>query len=288
VEIKPLGKKRPMLISLPFGNYGGVILPKGRDYRLTGHDMAPLVRYFEESNASALELREVEKPGYGFHVQTNFKRFEIIFPEKLEDLWEKLITGNARTSVRKADKFHLETVFDYPNAFGIFQELYERNASYHGTPIHALNWYETLMTLFDGETEIVLARRKGSFIGALLILHYQEKSILHAAVTDPEFRKIPITDKLIWSSFERIFREKRTNSFDFGRTRPDPGKLFFKRKWGGLELPIYYSYLVKPGQKVPRITPENPAFKPAMWAWSHLPMAVKRSIGPFFRSRIPT
>jgi Acetyltransferase (GNAT) domain len=288
VEIKPLGRKRPMLISLPFGNYGGVILPKGRADRLTGHDMVPLVNYFDESNASVLELRETEKPEYRFHIQNHFKRFEITFPEKPENLWGKFITGNARTSVRKADKFNLETVSDYPNAFGIFQKLYERNASYHGTPIHAVNWYERLMTLFESETEVVLARCKGSFIGALLILHYQGKSILHAAVTDPGYRKIPITDKLIWSTFEGIILKKRTKSFDFGRTRPDPGKLFFKRKWGGLELPIYYSYLVKPGQKIPRITPENPAFKPAIWVWSRLPMPVKRSLGPFFRSRIPT
>ena len=288
VEIKPLGRRRPMLISLPFGNYGGFILSENSDRGLTDNDLLPLVHFFEETDAFALELREIDKPGHGFYIQDRFRAFEVFFPEGVDDLWKKVITGNARTSVRKADKFHLEAVFDYPQAVDVFQEIYERNASYHGTPIHPVKWYKMLTSLFSQESEVVFARYAGKFIGALLILHYQGKSVLHAAVIDPEYRKIPITDRLIWSAFEHIVQKKLTKSFDFGRTRPDPGKLFFKRKWGGVERPIYYSYVIEPGRKIPQILPENPSYKPAIWMWRHLPMALKRSLGPFFRSRIPT
>ena len=288
IEMKPLGKTRPMMISLPFGNYGGFILPKNNKRRLTNDDLLPLIQFFERSRASALELREMDEPAHGFHVEKDFRRFEVFFPEKIERLWEKIITGNARTSVRKADKFHLEAVSDFPEALKIFQCLYEKNASFHGTPIHRVKWYETLMSLFNQEAEIILARYKQRFVGGLLLLHYRGRSILHAAVTDPHYRKIPITDKLVWSAFERIVQNKMTQSFDFGRTRPEPGKIFFKKKWGGTEKPLYYSYLVKPGHKIPRMVPENPTYKPAIAMWSLLPMALKRAIGPFFRSRIPT
>jgi len=288
VEIKPLGKRRPMLISLPFGNYGGFLFPQENRTGLNDDTLVPLVHFFEHSNALALELREIHEPTHSLHVEDRFKRFEILFPVDVDVLWKNVITGNARTSVRKADKFHVEPVFDYPGAVDAFQEIYERNASYHGTPIHPVAWYKTLTSLFSQESEIVFARYEGTFIGALLILHYQGKSILHAAVVDPEYRRIPITDKLIWSAFERIVQRRLTKSFDFGRTRPDPGKLFFKRKWGGVEHAIYYSYVMKPGEEIPQILPENPAYKPAIWMWRHLPMALKRSIGPLFRSRIPT
>jgi len=288
VEIKPLGKTRPMMISLPFGNYGGFILPNDNNRGLTDDDLNPLFHFFRKSRASVLEFREMDEPAHGLHVEKDFRTFEVFFPEEIQLLWKKIITGNARTSVRKADKFHLEAVFDCQEAVKIFQGIYERNASFHGTPIHRVKWYETLMTLFHQEGEIVLARYKQEFIGALLILHYHGRAILHAAVTDPQYRKIPITDKLVWSAFERIIEKKKAKSFDFGRTRSDPGKIFFKRKWGGVERPLYYAYLVKPGHKIPQIVPENPTYKPAIAVWRHLPMALKRAIGPFFRSRIPT
>jgi hypothetical protein len=288
VEIKPLGKTRPMMISLPFGNYGGFILPNDNNRGLTDDDLGPLIHFFEKSRASVFELREMDEPAHGLHVERDFRTFEVFFPEETERLWKKMITGNARTSVRKADKFRLEAVFDYPEAVKIFQEIYERNASFHGTPIHRVKWYKTLMSLFHQEAEIVLAGYGQRFIGALLILHYHGRSILHAAVTDPQYRKIPITDKLVWSAFERIVQRKITKSFDFGRTRPDPGKIFFKKKWGGAEKPLYYSYFVKPGHKIPQIVPENPIYKPAIAVWRRLPMTMKRAVGPFFRSRIPT
>ena len=103
--------------------------------------------------------------------------------------------------------------------------------------------------LFSGEMEIILAEYKNTFIGALLILNHQGESVLHAAVTDPQYKKLPITDKLVWSTFERLMARGNFRSFDFGRTRPVKEKLFFKRKWGGEEKTIFYSYLLKPGDR---------------------------------------
>ena len=154
--------------------------------------------------------------------------------------------------------------------------------------MHHVSWYEELANIFRQETQIVLAEYEGKYIGALFILHYQGKSILHAAVTDPQYRKVPATDKLLWASFEMIVENKISKSFDFGRTRADSGKHFFKKKWGAANYPVYYSYLVKPGKHIPKILPENPKFGPAIQVWRRLPMFVKRLIGPFFRIRIPT
>ena len=288
VEIKPLGKWKPMMISLPFGNYGGFILPVDTKDGLADGDLEPIVRFFDKSKAFALEIREIHKPKHDFQIQDGFTTFELLFPEDLEVLWKKVISGNARTSVRKADKLNIKVVFNDPRALDVFQKIYEKDSSFHGTPIHALKWYEALTTLFHQESLIVLAEYEDRFIGASLILLYQGKSMLHASVTDPEYRKIPISDKLIWSAFEHLVQKRLASSFDFGRTRPVPGKLFFKRKWGGIERPIYYSYLIKPGAKIPQILPENPKMGPAIHVWSKMPMALTRLIGPFFRTRIPT
>ena len=287
VEIVPLGKKSPMLISLPFGNYGGFLLPEGVD-EINRESISPLVDFFEKSTAFAMELRETEEPDHGFVVSKTFKRFEIVFPETVEEFWKQTITGNARTSVRKAEKAGVEVIFDHAEAVSVFQKLYEKNASQHGTPIHHLNWYYRLVELFDRETQIVLGKLGDQFVGALLILHYQGRAILHAAVSDPDVRTVPVTDKMLWSFLKQVVENKTCQVFDFGRTRPEPGKLFFKKKWGGKEQALYYAYLTKPGEVIPQIVPENPKLRLGIKAWQLLPMAVKRAVGPYLRVRIPT
>jgi len=287
VEIVPLGKKSPMLISLPFGNYGGFLLPAGVD-KIDQESLSPLVSYFEKSSAFALELRETEEPAHGFDVSDAFQRFEIVLPDTAEELWERIITRRARKKVRKAEKLGVEIVCDHAGAVSVFQQLYEKNASYHGTPIHHLDWYYKLVELFNRETQIILGKIGGQFVAALLILHYQDRAVLHLSVSDPCFSTVPVTDKLWWSFFEKAVENKTCRVLDFGRTRPDPGKLFFKRQWGGEQLPLYYSHLVKPGENVPQILPDNPKYSLAIKVWRHLPMAVKRAVGPHLRVRIPT
>ena len=46
VEIRPLGKKMPMLISIPFGNYGGFLIPRQSEKTLSKEDLQPLWELF--------------------------------------------------------------------------------------------------------------------------------------------------------------------------------------------------------------------------------------------------
>ena len=108
------------------------------------------------------------------------------------------------------------------------------------------------------------------------------------AVTSPLHREVPIADKLYWTCLKWILAQDLSDSLDFGRTRADPGQRFFKRKWGGVARPIYYSYLLKPGQRVPQILPHNPKLQTPIRVWRRLPMGLKRRFGPYLRVRIPT
>ncbi len=290
VGIKPLGSFKPMLISVPFGNYGGFIFPGqvDRPIYLKDLDPDPLKSFFSDHRADALEIREIQKPLHEFPFDDQFKRFELSLTEPLDVLWNSVITGNARTGVRKADKNAVKIHFDHPRSLEIFKRIYEKNAAFHGTPIHKSGWFDTIKTLFHEETHILLAEHENQFVGAALIFLYRGNAILNSLATDPKSRNIPVSDKLVWESI-RLMKEKYSaEAYDFGRTRPDPGQLFFKRKWGGVESPIYYSYLLKTGRKAPRILPDNPKFKMGIKLWKILPMFMTRRIGPILRPRIPT
>ena len=215
-------------------------------------------------------------------------RFELVFPDTVEQMWKKTITGNARTSVRKADKFGVQVSFGDGNQLDVFQELNERHAAYHGTPVHKRSWYPTLVDTFGKQAEIVVGSVDGTPVGALLVLYHEKRAILHAAINDANFRHIPVMDKLLWAFFEKTIESGKATDFDFGRTRADSGKRFFKRKWGAVEIPLNYFYLMKAGHVVPQILPENPALAPAIALWRHLPRWIHRTVGPLVRVRIPT
>jgi hypothetical protein len=277
-----------MLISVPFGNYGGFLYKKDPSLFTEEQFQLPLNEYFNATRAFALEIREPESPLQGFESGGNFVRYELTLPGTVEQMWKTTITGNARTSVRKADKLGVQVSFDEGSQLEIFQELNEQHAAYHGTPIHKRSWYPTLVEKFGKQAEIITGHVQGTPVGALMVLYHEGMAILHAAINDANYRQIPVMDKLLWTFFEKTITSGQVTSFDFGRTRADSGKRFFKRKWGAVEKPLNYSYLLKPGHVVPRILPENPTLAPAIAVWRHLPRWVHRSVGPLVRVRIPT
>ena len=288
VEIKVIGKLRPMLISVPFGNYGGFLYNKDPSSFSEEQLLLPLIEFFNETKAFALEIRELGSPLLGFESGGNFVRYELALPGTVEQMWKDTITGNARTSVRKADKFGVHVSFCEGSQLDIFQELNEQHAAYHGTPIHKRSWYPTLVEKFGKQAEIIIGSVEGTPVGALMVLYHEGKAVLHAAINDANYRHIPVMDKLLWAFFEKTIKSGEVTNFDFGRTRADSGKRFFKRKWGAVEKPLNYYYLMKPGHVVPQILPENPALAPAIVLWRHLPRWVHRSVGPLVRVRIPT
>ena len=294
VEIKPLGKFRPMLISLPYANYGGFVFPKQESdsteaiskEKIDNESIDLLKCHFQSLRADVLEIRETSPPAYDAHVYDEYQRFEINLPVNPKILWEKIISGNARTSVRKADKEHVEIVVNPENALDVFISLNERNAAFHGTPIHPAMWFSAMARLFASELCIIAAKHKNQYVGAAFMLNDGTRAILHALVPDPRFRHLYVSDKLVWECLKYLVENKSAQLFDFGRTRPDPGQIFFKRKWGGQAKPIYYAYLLKPGARIPQFKPDSPLFSAAGKIWQRLPLSFTRRVGPFLRKRI--
>jgi FemAB-related protein (PEP-CTERM system-associated) len=287
VQIHPLGRWGPMLVSLPFGNYGGFLFPdhKKEDF-FSKEGLEPFFSAFEAGPCGILEIRSPVQEGMGFKVEEYYRAFLVDIPATVDLMWSS-ISGNARTSIRKAGRLGVDAFVAGETGLAAFQSLYEKNASFHGTPVHAQSWYGTLSALFREEAEIILARHHGRVIGALLLLHFGNRTILHAAVTDPGYRHIPATDRMIWEALTGLVHSGRASRFDFGRTRPEKGTLFFKRKWGGREKPMPYVYLLKEGRSIPRVVPENASYGLAVRVWQKIPMFLQRRLGPYIRPRIP-
>jgi len=68
--------------------------------------------------------------------------------------------------------------------------------------------------------------------------------------------------------------------FDFGRSTRDSGTYRFKAQWGAKEVPLYWCYILRPGDKIPDLRPESPKYRLATALWRRLPVGIARLIGP--------
>ena len=68
--------------------------------------------------------------------------------------------------------------------------------------------------------------------------------------------------------------------FDFGRSTRDSGTYKFKTQWGAHEVPLYWQYLLAPGQDVPEVRPDSRKFRLMVAGWQRLPVWAARVIGP--------
>ena len=287
VQVRPLGKRTPMAISCQFANYGGFIYPKENIIGPAGREDAERIKAFmEDLPENIIEIRELEKPAYDAIVSDQYQRFEIALPESDHELWKKTLSGNARTSVRKAQKTGVKVSVNREDAVSVLVAMNEKNAAFHGTPVHSRQWFARMARLFSNEAFIFTATFINKDVGAALVLNDGKRAILHTLSADPAYRDLYASDLLVWESIKHAATRTHAVLYDFGRTRPDPGQLFFKRKWGGVAKHIYYTYFTKPGAEIPRFDPHSRFFKAAGHIWRRLPGPVTRLISPYLRMRI--
>jgi hypothetical protein len=285
VAVRPIFRRAPMWISVAFGNYGGFIRCADMVEKSWDESLRALDRYFQASNASALEIRG-EKTLPSFSSSSYFKRFSLALPERETTLWERSLSSNARNMIRKVTKGGVSIEIDPQTGLGVFQRMYELQAKEHGTPIHAQNWFPELHRKFEGRCYTVVARQGSVPVGAAFMLDGAQTSFLHAVAWSRDVQGLPVADLLYWASICEAIKRGRSQ-IDFGRTRPIEGQLFFKRKWGAAESDLSYSYLLKAGEGVPLVVPESGKYRWATRLWSAMPIELQRLLGPRLRTHIP-
>jgi hypothetical protein len=285
VAVRPILRRAPMWISVAFGNYGGFIRRTEMVERSWEESLRALDRYFQASNASALEIRG-EKTLPDFSSSSYFKRFSLALPERETTLWDRSLSSNARNMIRKVTKAGVRIEIDPATGLRVFQRMYELQAKEHGTPIHAQNWFPELRRKFEGRCYTVVALQGSIALGASFVLEGAQTAFLHAVAWSRDVQGLPVADLLYWASICESIKRGRSE-IDFGRTRPVEGQLFFKRKWGAAESDLTYSYLLKAGQSVPLVVPESGKYLWATQVWRAMPIELQRFLGPHLRAHIP-
>ena len=284
VAIRPLLARRPIWINVAFANCGGFVLLRQCPPEEWTLSLSALSEFFLQSTASALEVRG-HTLGGAFTVVNYYKRFVLDLPSSARTVWDERLASNARSRVRKAQRCGVITEINPHDGLSHLEHLYERHAADHGTPMHSPAWLAALSRYFHDESFIIIAHKNGAAVGAAFIIGADETVFMHTVVADMRLPSLGTNEILYWAAIEESIRRGKRR-LDFGRTRPVPGQLFFKRKWGAREESLTYSYLLKPGCRPPLLVPEKGRGRLAAWLWRRLPFSLQRRFGPRLRVRI--
>jgi hypothetical protein len=99
------------------------------------------------------------------------------------------------------------------------------------------------------------------------------------AAPQNRWRKHYINEFMIWHSIEWAAGQG-FRSYDFGADSPrQTGLLQFKKKWGGIQHPMFSYYFLNGTDALPDFDSSSPAYSLARKAWAKLPVPMCKLLG---------
>ncbi|MFX0133191.1 MAG: FemAB family XrtA/PEP-CTERM system-associated protein [Candidatus Hodarchaeota archaeon] len=271
------------LISLPYGNYGGVIGDTPSiEYQLLQKANEIIIK----NKIAYLEFKNFHPLEYPI-LKTKLDYFSLILeldadPSKI---WQKKIKGTARNRVRKAQKLGLVAKCNN-NYLKEFYYLYTKNMRDLGSPTHGMEWFKILSDIFENELIISIAFFKNQPVGGVFAFLFKDTLIVQYAASEREYLKYCPNNLAYWVLITYAC-QKGFNFFDFARSKRNQGTYHFKETWGARPHQVYYQYILNNGNKLPQVDSENPKYNLAINVWKKLPLSLTRFFGPTIRKRIP-
>jgi len=156
-----------------------------------------------------------------------------------EDILKKTVHQKHRNMVNRAEREGIQ-VFkrDLSRAhLKAYYKLYVRTMLRLGRVPLPMKALTVLAELFPEEAELYLAEYDGKFIGGLFV--FVDGGRMHIW-GNASSRKYNGVNNALYAYAIRRACDLKLNEVDFGSTAKDSSHHFFKKRWGGEEVPIYY------------------------------------------------
>jgi len=275
------------LLSLPFCEYGGPLIDSTCDFSWQVIKVL-LKEIFLSAKNLDVDYIEVRNPfsfgevlsAEGFHVSKKYVTFGIDLSKGKEHLWRAL-DKKTRNSTRKGMKNNLD-IRKIQNEADLkdYFYLYLKTQKKHGSPPHDFKLFQNLFRLnSENSMNLFIAKYRKRPIAGVIVFYDGTKMYWWGGVSDPQFKNLNASDVLLWTLIEWGI-EKGFLGFDLGRTRRSTTVYHFKKGWGGVETPLLdYVFSLK---SINSFTPDPTEGKYQVLTrlWSHLPMALTKSVGP--------
>jgi len=270
-----------ILSSVPFAAYGGILADSPEIQRELLDKASAITK---ELNADYLEFKfkdqnELDLPS----TDTYFTFIKQLSDDHDENF--KAIPRKQRRMVRIGIKSGLQALFsnDYLDEF---YELFAQNVHRLGTPVYPKKWFQTLLSVFGDEAELLVIKFKDKVISGVISFYYKDIVLPYYAASFVEYRKYAPNDFQYWELMKHAV-EKECRFFDFGRSKKGTGHFSYKKHWGFEPTQLHYKFLLNKLSSLPELNPLNPKYKRKIEAWRKLPLSLTKIIGPHLVKYIP-
>lgn len=260
-------------VSIPFGNYGGILAD---DEATAAELLAAAKDLVHRNKADHLDLRHMhEVSDAQLQPLRLHNRFVTDLSEGAESLF-KNIGRNNRNKIRKAQKLmEIISSRDTTDLYRIHLETTRRL----GTPCFPKSYYQNVLDEFPEDTFIHYVLHEGKVIAFDLCLVFKKSMVTQFNGSLYEYQKMKPNNLLYWTGVETACA-KGLQELDLCRSRIDSGSAAHKRELRMREVPLAYQVYQPEGKPFSVKSPSNPKYQLAIETWKRLPLSLTRLIGP--------
>ena len=284
--------RKPVLVSLPFCDYGGALANTEKDAVL----LREHVLTYAASRGFAAELRAPvlqQPPGeYPPHTSVHKVLMRLPFPASTESLsvsdvlW-KSFKSKLRSQVQRPLRADLAVSKGGVELLDGFYRVYVRNMRDLGSPPHSRKWFQSVLEELGDKAKIFLVcLPDGTVTGGSVLLMHQHVGTVPWASTVREWNNLSPNMLLYWSML-KFCADSGCREFDFGRSTPQEGTYRFKAQWGAMPVPLLWQQAT-PYMELTGLEGGSPSSARKLIAscWKKFPVPVSTFAGSLLRRYI--
>lgn len=275
------------MISMPFSDYGGPIIDNEKNAKKLA-DLA--VDIAKSTKSDFIEIRSPNSTAAkflhksGFKKRTDYCTFILDLSKTENDLLSKM-EKRTRNDLNKAKRQNLE-IREIKDSEEInqFYKIYLANMKNLGSPPQPFNhFFDAFRRFYPNSIRVTICSFEQKPIAAMLMYLHKKKAHYAFGVSLPNYRTYRASDLLIWDAI-LWSKNKGVEELDFGRTRFDSGVYFYKKGWGGKEIPMdyYYKFLRK---RLDKRQEQQFGWASKLWKL-FVPRFIARLIGPWIIKQV--
>ncbi len=238
VTRKPLGGAR--WVSLPYSD-ACAPLASGHDLDQLLEDLAAAAR---EADVKSLELRaRIDAEGFGQRLAA--VQHVLPLDHDPDELMRRFHPSQVRANIRRAERgpVSIRRAEDMRDLTEHFYGLHTRARRRQGIPVQPRRFFEVLWRrmIDTGLGYCLLAEIDSKPVAGAVFLTWNGTTTYKFGASDPAFLKYRPNHLIFLHAIQSASADGH-HAFDFGRTDIDHLSLrAFKRTWGTVERPLYYS-----------------------------------------------
>lgn len=270
-----LGFGKSALVSIPFGNYGGVCADSPQAASALIGESARLIEQLDCSYAAFYNRKPVEFEG--LVPRDDKARYSLSLENaSLEGIFAGL-ASTVRKKIRYAIKHGL-TVQVSQDA-GPLYEIHLRKFRQLGTPCFPKAYFDLILEHFGRRALIYYTCFEGKPIAFKFCVVHRDALTMIVGGDLEEYLHLQPNYLMFWRALEDA-KAKGCSEIDLGRSSRDSGPAKHKLFLGMNESPLGYQYLVSGKHKFSLRTTGSYKFQLASRLWQKVPLSATRWIGP--------